>query len=756
MSKQIKYFYEFGQFRIDTVNRRLLRDGALVPLKAKAVETLLVLVEHCGEVVEKDDLMKRLWPDSFVEESNLTQNIYMLRKALGDCGYIETVPRRGYRFAGEVKEWEEDPRDLLVIKEKSRTYFSYEEESDGPSETQSGAIAPETIPAHGGRTGIEEAGIRAHLPAVKFEPRRRSLRRHWRAVGVAATSILLMGFVAFWLYRASPPFEKVRLTKFTTTGTAVKATISPDGKYLAYVTNEAGQQSLRLRQVATGKDLLIAPPQRTEFYGLTFSHDGNYIYYVSQEMNHLGLLYQVPSLGGEPIKLMEDVDSPVTLSPDGKRLAFIRYSPSDRSIIVANVDGTGERKLSSTAQGAPFRIGLTVSPHIWIPPAWSPDGRTIACPVMVTAPDGESQNIWGFPTEGGESRPLASEPWRAVGRMEWMMDGSGLLTTAAERGADTMQQIWYVAYPSGKARKVTNDLGDYKDLSLTADGKTLVTIQSERKANIWMAPAADTSRPAQLTFTNYDGLGGLSFSPDNKLVYTLQAGGEQNLWLADLNGAPPKQLTAHAGINRQPAVSPDGRYIVFVSNRTGQQHLWGIEMDGARPQELTHGPEDTEPDFTPDGRWVIYKSVISGTGYVFRIPLNGGGPVRLTDRTSGLPKVSPNGKLIAFFYRSAPAATNKIATMPFSGGEPQLISDLPAHYGQFQWMPDGRAVAYADKQSGRGNIWTQPLDGRPPTQLTHWGPNPIFNFNLSRDGRWLAFASGTLISDVVLITDERR
>src|SRR5215217_5254463 len=129
MSKQIKYFYEFGQFRIDTVNRRLLRDGELVPLKAKAVETLLVLVQHCGEVVEKDDLMKLLWPDSFVEEANLTQNIYMLRKALGDGGYIETVPRRGYRFAAEVKEWEEAPSDLLVIKEKSRTFFSYEEES---------------------------------------------------------------------------------------------------------------------------------------------------------------------------------------------------------------------------------------------------------------------------------------------------------------------------------------------------------------------------------------------------------------------------------------------------------------------------------------------------------------------------------------------------------------------------------------------------------------------------------------------------
>ncbi|HEY0006109.1 MAG TPA: DPP IV N-terminal domain-containing protein [Pyrinomonadaceae bacterium] len=679
----------------------------------------------------------------------------MLRKALGDSGYIETIPRRGYRFAAEVKEWEEAPPDLLVIKEKSRTYFSYEEESDDSSEGQAGASALETRPDDEGQTRIAEAETTAHLTAVKSEPRRPLRRKLW-LIAAIATGVLLLASIALWLYGTSTPFEKVRLAKFTTTGTAVKAAISADGKYLAYVTNEAGQQSLWLRQIATGKDLLIVPPQRIEFYGLTFSHDGSYVYYVSQEMNRLGLLYQVPSLGGQPIKLMEDVDSPVTLSPDDQQLAFIRYSPSDRSIIIANLDGTGERKLSSTAQGAPFRIGLTVSPPIWVPPAWSPDGSLIACPVMVTTPEGESQTIWGFQVKGGESRPLASANWRTVGRMEWMTDGSGLLTTAAEQGSDATQQIWYVAYPSGAARKVTNDLGDYRDLSLTADGKTLVTIESERKANIWVAPASDTGQTRQLTFTNYDGLGGLSFSPDNRLVYTLQVGGEQNLWLTDLQGSSPKQLTAHAGINRQPTVSPDGRYIVFVSNRSGQQHLWRIEMDGTRPQELTHGPEDTEPDFMPDGQGVIYKSVISGTGYIFRVGLDGGEPVRLTDRTSGLPIVSPNGKLIAFFYRPAPAATNKIATMPFSGGEPLLISDLPAHYGQFHWTPDGSAVAYADKQSGKGNIWTQPLDGRPSRQVTYWKPDPVFSFNWSRDGRWLAYASGTLTSDVVLIRDAQR
>ena len=107
MSQQTRCLFEFGPFRIDTANRLLLRDGKPIALKPKVVDTLLVLVENAGRVLEKDELIEKLWPDSFVEEGNLTQNIYELRKALNsgaEESYIETIPRRGYRFAGQVRE----------------------------------------------------------------------------------------------------------------------------------------------------------------------------------------------------------------------------------------------------------------------------------------------------------------------------------------------------------------------------------------------------------------------------------------------------------------------------------------------------------------------------------------------------------------------------------------------------------------------------------------------------------------------------
>ena len=116
MKQSDKHFYEFGPFRLDTAERLLLRDGQHIPLTPKAFETLLILVENYGRVIDKDELLKKVWPDTFVEEVNLAKNVSYLRKILGGeeaAQYIETIPKRGYRFVASVKDICDDPRGLV-------------------------------------------------------------------------------------------------------------------------------------------------------------------------------------------------------------------------------------------------------------------------------------------------------------------------------------------------------------------------------------------------------------------------------------------------------------------------------------------------------------------------------------------------------------------------------------------------------------------------------------------------------------------
>jgi Tol biopolymer transport system component/DNA-binding winged helix-turn-helix (wHTH) protein len=724
MSLRIKRFYEFGPYRIDSANRLLHRGGEPVVLKAKAADTLLLLLDRAGEVVEKEELMAKLWPDSFVEEANLTQNIYVLRKALDDADHIETIPRRGYRFVTPVRT---------------------REETSSGGEGEAALPPPELAPVQPEPIAVPavEAADRVEAPAAAGPPR----PRFWLAIG-AAGALAALAVLGFWPRPAKVPFAVIRLTRLTTTGTATRVAISPDGKYLAFVASEGGRQSLKLRQIATGKELEIAPPAIVDFYGLTFSHDGNFIYYVSQEVNRVGRLFRVPALGGAPAGLIDDVDSPATLSPDDRRLAFIRFTPGERSLMVADADGAGERRLAVTRRDSPFRI----APTPLIPPAWSPDGKSIACPVGVVTPREEYQTIRAFDAASGAARALTAQRWQTIGRMEWLADGSGLLLTASEPGTVLPQQVWLLDAADGKTRRVTNDLGDYRDLSVPSAAGTFVAVQTERRGNVWIAPADGAGQPRQITSTNYDGLNGVAWTPDGRIVYTLHAGSDKDLWVADPRGRAPEPLVRHAGANRQPVVSPDGRFIVFVSNRAGPEHLWRIDADGRHPLELTHGVADSDPSFSPDGKSVIYKASLSGVGYVCRVPIEGGEPVRVMDTPAVGPVASPDGSLIAVFYRKPPATAITLSVVPSAGGEPRVIRDLPAHNGRFRWTPDGKELAWAGRYEGLGNISSQPLDGGPPRPLTRWSPDPVFFFDWSRDGKWLAYSKGAITSDVVLIS----
>jgi eukaryotic-like serine/threonine-protein kinase len=628
-------------------------------------------------------------------------------------------------------------------------------------ELEAGVGTDSTVPAtsalrvDGANQSSESAPTSLLLPAPSTHPSSAEyivsgIKQHRVPVAIVS-GLLVVAVVAIgiWLYKKKtgvpPPAPK--LQRLTSSGRASQAVISPDGKYVAHVKSDAGQQSLWLRQVATTSDTQIVPPSTQNFIGIAFSKDGDYLYYSRLEPNSSGgALYQVPILGGASRKVIESVSSPVSLSPDGTQVTFLRTTSGggESALVVANVDGTGERQLKVRKLPNNFSGGQ---------PSWSPDGKLIAAGVNTYDPVSGTTALTVFTTqvEDGAERQLTSQTWGpGGGPVAWLADGSGLLLVALDEGSSAVQ-IWHISYPSGEVRKITNDLNNYTRLSLTADSSTLVTVQTETTANVWIVPLTEASRARQISSGRYDGFRGVSWMPSGKIVYASRGDGPDDIFTMDQDGRSQQQLTAHASSNTHPSATLDGRYIVFESLRTGRsKSIWRMDADGGNPKQLTNGPVDDSPQSSPDSRWVVFVSRRSGLQNVWKVSIDGGEPVRLTEKLTIHPTVSPDGSVIA-------CMTGRVALIPFAGGDPVKLIDLPPLFNSplLRWMPDGRALAIIGIMNGVSNIWSVPLDGSAPKQLTDFKTDRIFWFDISRDGKQLALSRGTQTSDVILIKDFR-
>jgi serine/threonine protein kinase len=573
--------------------------------------------------------------------------------------------------------------------------------------------------------------------------------------GVAAVIVLLV-LKYTGSEQPAPQSQQMQITRVTYSGKAKEAAVSPDGNYIVYIQTDKGKESLWLRQVATNSNIEILDPREVKLSGLKFSPDGNYVYYITEraEGSVRNILSKIPVLGGNPVKVLEDVPTPITFSPDGERFAFVRYDwqKNSSSLVIANKDGSGQRTLAEKKFPGFFgRFGA----------AWSPDGKVIACEEVV--PDRfDPSAIIAVSVDDGSISRIGSLLWGAMGGLHWLNDGSGLIFPVAVRSTGYFYQVWYASYPNGTARRITNDLNNYLYVSLTADSRTLITVQSEWLSNLWTAPFENLGNARQISSGKYDGYFGVSWTPDGRIVHGSR---DFNIWLMEADGSNPRLLTMDEPNNWRPMATPDGRYIVFCSWREGGGtegvNVWRMDMDGGNLKCMVSNVTLGYPSCSPDGKWIAFHSWISGGDLVtlHRVSIDGGEPIQLNDDWCAYPAISPDGTMIACYYRvdfSQPEGM--IALIPSEGGDTIKTFEVsPDHVKMpgIRWLADGSAVTYVTWSAGASNIWSQPIDGSPPIQLTQFTSKRIFAFDWSHDGKHLVCARGDYEDDVVMIKNFR-
>ena len=593
-------------------------------------------------------------------------------------------------------------------------------------------------------------------------------KRGWQIPLVGVGAIVLLAALAFGFYQwfgaktnlVASAFERTQVSRVNTDGKVAGPAISPDGKYIAYISGDVGNRSIVVRQLSTDSVVTIVQPTALNLFGVTFSPDGDYVYYLlTSEDNVINTLYRVPTLGGEPKKLIEDVDSAVTFSPDGKQLAFQRNVSKEAITIIytANVDGANVEPLIRSDQTEFNVIGS---------PKWSPDGTVI----LVRAFNNfggtvEKNEIAEISVAEKKLRTFPTGELYSVFEFNWFKDGSGFLFIGQETQNSPIQ-IYRAAYPSGEFHAVTNDINNYSSLGLAADGKTIITLKNNISSSIWsFNPATRQINQMTSESASLEGSSGLSQSTDGRIVHTRKNGNDLALWLMDADAGNARQISNEIkSIFNSPKITPDGRHIVFSSKQSGTARIWRMDSDGKNLIQLTgekpnHG--DFGPQITPDGKWVIYQEYASGANAdsaFMKISIDGGEPTLLykdAEFSVFNQSISPDGKLLAYDSYRKTDFDKKVRVAPLEENSlGQFTKEFEADLiNSHLWSPDGKSLTFLSNRSGVPNLWRLPVDGTAAQPVTDFKSGRIFNYVWSADGKTLYIVRGNVNSDLILIRD---
>jgi len=550
-------------------------------------------------------------------------------------------------------------------------------------------------------------------------------------------------------------FSDFTITQVTNSGKAKLAAVSPDGKYLFSVLEENGLQSLWLRNIPTSSDVQVIAPSATSYQSLLFSPDGDYIYFrksgnaTQTEFD----LFRAPVLGGTPQIVIRNIDTNITFSPDGQRIAFGRGDPSSAKfdLVSATISGSDERAImSGPILNMPFS------------PAWSPDGKEIVTNIL--QPD--EKNIGGLDaidSQSGKARVLARFDDRAFPELKWHPDGHGLLTVY--RNSFTTTQVGYINYPTMTVQPITRDTNTYDTLTVSKDGKTLGTVQKKSVVTLSVASLRTTNGNYQVSdWNNIIDNAAVAYTGFNWGTGTdLLVSDSTGLIRSSVNGKANTKLLSDQGIFN---IAGCGNQYLLLSwalhNGTKAQRIWRTNSDGSHSIQLTNGKQDSSPVCSPDMKWVYYFS--GDDQQLQRISLNGSSSESLISSKlssgflSGAFALSPDGKLLAFIVSDETGANLRIAILNLEAmnSSPRMISaDQRLSGAGLAFTPDGKALAYPIRENGVDNLWVESLSGDSPyKKITNFKSDQIGDFHWSPDGRNLGVLRFHSNSDVVLIREK--
>ncbi len=747
MSSEVNNLYEFGPFRFDGGKHKLWQNNKLISLSPKASELLCLLLERQGEFVSKEDIFKTVWVDTFVEDGVLTQNIYTLRKALGNDAdglpLIENKTRLGYRITVPIHLVQSSNGNLQALNSNGKEIL--------PATQTQKAINIEEI---------TEADPPKILPAKAAGSWKRNLI-------IFVSSLILLSLIGFFGYRLLPPrivaiapspFENVQFRKLTDTGEISFPTISQDGNFVAFV--KGGQ--ILLKDVKSNKDVVLEIPNHNIFGSLRFSMDGSSLYFRNQKELHLASeIFQISRFGGTAKLVAEDVWTQFGFSPDNRNVAFVRYFANQNRyiLIIKNLDSGEERETISRT--------FPDFPAFNSSPAWSPDGKRLALTIQDRAK--LLSQLVMIDAKSGAEKTVPLNGFKQIDEVVWLADNENIIVSANRSGK--FMQLWKVEIATGFSQRITNDLSSYQNLSITADGKKLVANQFLQHSNLWVANDAKPENLKQLTFGNstLDGLSAIDWFDDEKIVYVSHEIQKpfQEIWLVNPLENGRLQLTSNTDYQAEfPTASAYQKYIFFNSNKTGLLQIWRTDQNGDNPIQITFDDSGHNglPVVSPDGNWLYYINKQAAVSSVRRKSLSHGSDTVFFAGEDLSPSawiaISPDGKLLGFInYADKSASKGRNRTYQIvvvSTDNPNVLHfyKISASTRYFEFSPDSRSLEYIENTPTDGNIWRQSLADETKREVIFTLPkDKIFHFAWSKEGKHLALARGQQINDAILLTE---